>query len=144
MKKIKLYSVLVLVVSLLTALLVGNSCGRQKPCKADIMVMDSAGVNPQAGVLVQLYATITTTGGGTTTADLKAEATTDANGKAYFTFKLPAIMDIKATKPACTPVVGVWSTGTPSVFTPGSYCIGKGIIKFEAGTTNSKTVYLRQ
>ncbi len=135
MKKIKFYSVLVLSITMLIALVVGNSCNKPKECKAEITVLDSAGVIPQAGVTVKLYATVTTQTGSTTTADLKAEGVTDTYGKVFFTFKLPAIMDIQAQKNCVT---------IPPNPGPGTYCAGKGIIKLEEGNTTSKNVYLRQ
>ncbi len=131
MRKIKLYPVLIIGFSLLFLLFTAAKCNRHRDCKASITVLDSLGTVPQVGVNVKLYATVTTSSGGTTTADLKAEGVTDSNGKVFFTFKLPAIMDIKADKPNCVSAIGKW-------------CTGKGIIKLEEGKTTEKIVYLKQ
>ena len=136
MMKIKFYTGFVLSAALLISLFIGNSCHVPKPCKGQITVMDSVGTTPQPGVSVKLYATVTTAT-GSVIADLKAEQITDLDGKVFFTMKLPTIMDIKAEKPNCAPTPG--SGGIP-----GSYCSGKGIIKFEEGNTTNKVVYLRQ
>ncbi|MBA3662976.1 MAG: hypothetical protein H0W61_02040 [Bacteroidetes bacterium] len=105
-------------------LLTGTSCQKNTDCKATINCVDSSGVVSNANVL--LYATIKTSKGGTVTADLKANGTSDESGTVRFTFKLPAIYDIKATK-----IVGTRTlTGT-------------GIIKLEEGKGTEKTVTLK-
>ena len=131
------------IVSLLAmgvVLMFSSSCNKPKPCKAIITVKDTTGAIAQAGVLVKLYATVTTAT-GTVIGDLKDSASTDGSGQVTFTLKLPAIMDIMAKKPNCTITPpSVSSTGT---YIPGKYCQGKGIIKFEEGKTNEKTVLLK-
>ena len=94
MKKIKITDFVILT-SVAIIVLFSFSCNKPKPCKAIITVKDSAGIALQQGISVKLFATVTTQT-GTTTADLTAEGTTDAKGQVEFTFKLPAIMDIRA------------------------------------------------
>lgn len=110
----------------------GASCKGPQPCKATITVMDSVGSHSVANVNVHLYANITTAG-NTTTADLIVDGVTDANGQVNFTIKNPCILDIKATVPTCT---------TSS--TTHKYCLGTGIIRFDAGATNTKIVNINQ
>lgn len=105
-----------------------NSCNAPKPAKCVITVTDSAGRRPLSGVKVHLYAN-TTYNGVQTTADLKADATTDGSGKCSFTFKNPCVMDILATVPNCT------VNGANHV-----YCSASGIVKCEEGKTAEKTV----
>lgn len=102
-----------------------TSCKKNTDCVASIQCVDSAGAG-WSGANVQLYATVKTANGGTVVADLKANADADGDGKVKFTFKLPAIYDIKAT------------------FKKGSRTyIGTGIIKLEEGQRTEKTVTLR-
>ncbi len=124
-------SLIGLVAIIMTIAIFGNACGKPKPCKGTMTVYDTTGVFPQAGVLVKLYSTVTTPSGGTATADLKWQGTTDASGIVSVTFKLPAIMDIRAERIGCVP--------KPSTKT---YCIGTGIIKLEEGKTIEKKVRL--
>ncbi len=131
MTKIKLNSIFVIFSGLALFFILGNACNKNKECKASILVLDSTGVKPQPDVVIKLYATVQTNG-GTQVADLKAEGTTDVNGKVFFTFKLPSILDIEAKKINC-------------VLIPGKqWCSGKGIIKLEEGKTTDKTIYLKQ
>lgn len=81
---------------------------------------------PMSNVNVLLYATIKTSNGGTVTADLKANGITDEGGQVNFTFKLPAIYDIRATR--------VVNTKTLT---------GSGIIKLEEGKGVEKTVTVK-
>jgi len=111
-----------------TFLLTNTSCVKNTDCKATINCVDSLGV-PVNNAAVLLYATIKTSSGGTVTADLKANATTDAGGQVKFTFKLPAIYDIRATVILPSP-----STRT---------LVGTGIIKLEEGKGAEKTVTLK-
>lgn len=106
-------------------LLTGTSCQKNTDCKATVNVVDSTGV-PVNNAKVLLYATIKTAQGGTVTADLKANGTTDGGGQVKFTFKLPAIYDIRATMVVATRTL----TGT-------------GIIKLEEGKGTDKTVTLK-
>lgn len=106
--------------------LFNTSCKKNTDCVASIQCLDSMGVG-LADVNVLLYANVKTTTGGTITADLKANGLTDASGRVKFTFKLPAIYDIKATKNA---------SSTNSV-------TGVSIIKLEEGKTVDKTLTVR-
>ncbi len=105
--------------------LFNTSCKKNTDCVASVQCLDSAGVG-MSGVDVLLYANVKTTTGGTVTADLKGSAVTDASGRVSFTFKLPAIYDIKASK-----IVGT-STMT-----------GVSIIKLEEGKTIEKVLTVR-
>jgi len=105
-----------------------NSCNAPKPAKCVITVRDSSGSKLMTGINVKLYAKVTYNG-NTTTADLKAEGTTDGEGRVGFTFKNPVVMDIKATVSSCTV--------NPS---QGKYCTAEGIVKCEEGKTAEKTV----
>jgi hypothetical protein len=109
-------------------ILTSTSCEKNTDCKATIRVVDSTGlaVNNAA---VYLYATIKTSSGGTVTADVKANATTDSGGEVKFTFKLPAIYDIRATYITTT--------------APTKTLVGTGIIKLEEGKGSNKTVTLK-
>lgn len=107
-------------------LFTATSCVKETDCKATIQCVDSTGapVN-DAGVL--LYATVKSPDGKTTyTADVMANGNTDTDGQVYFTFKLPAIYDIKATKVVATKTL-----------------TGFGIIKLEEGKTVDKVVTLK-
>ena len=139
MKNFKFLNVVFLVL-VISAIVFSFSCNKPKPCKAIITVKDSAGVAVQPGISIKLFATVTTQT-GTTTADFTAEGTTDGKGQVEFTFKLPAIMDIRAEKPNCTSSLP--STDNTGQYIPGVYCKGRGIVKFEEkDDPNEKTVYL--
>lgn len=106
-----------------------TSCQKETDCKATVRCIDSLG-NVVGDATVQLYANIKDPndpkGTNTIPADVKANGNTDSGGEVKFTFKLPAIFDIKATA-----VVGTRSiTGT-------------GIIKLEEGKSVEKTVTLK-
>jgi hypothetical protein len=60
---------------------------------------------------------------------VKANATTDSGGEVKFTFKLPAIYDIRAT---------LITTSAPT-----KTLVGTGIIKLEEGKGSNKTVTLK-
>lgn len=96
-------------------------CNHDKSCTAVIKVVDTDGSTPVGDAKVELYATISTQS-GPVTADLKAEGVTGSDGTVEFKFKLPAILDIKATK------------GTK---------VGQGIVKLEEKETVKKTVQLQ-
>lgn len=103
-----------------------SSCRKDTDCKATVKCIDSSGkaVN-NANVL--LYALVKSPDGKTTyTADVKANGNTDGDGTVKFTFKLPAIYDIKATLPLSTRTL-----------------TGIGIIKLEEGKTVEKTVTMK-
>ena len=105
--------------------LTNTSCRKNTDCIATVHCVDSVGA-PWSGANVQLYAIVRTSNGGTVQADMKANADTDGDGKVKFTFKLPAIYDIKATSKKGTKT---W--------------VGTGIIKLEEGQTSDQTVTLR-
>jgi len=107
--------------------LTNASCTKNTDCVATVNCVDSVGV-PVNNAAVLLYATIKTASGGTVTADLKANATTDAGGQVKFTFKLPAIYDIRATAVLTSPTKTI---------------VGTGIIKLEEGKGAQKTVTLK-
>lgn len=98
-----------------------SSCEKKTDCKLIVKTVDAAG-NPIANATVKLYANIKTSSGANVEADLKAEGVSDASGLSNYTFKLPAILDIKAT-----------SSGT----------VGVGIIKLEEAKTVEKTVTIK-
>jgi hypothetical protein len=106
-----------------------TSCQKQTDCQAVVICTDSVGT-ALGNTYVQLYALVKDPtdpkGTATFTADVKANGTTDGGGQVKFTFKLPAIYDIKAT---CV-------VGTKTV-------TGASIIKLEEGKSVSKTVTLK-
>ncbi len=101
--------------------LTNTSCQKKTDCIAVVHCVDTLG-SPKGGVDVRLFANVKTTTGGTVTADLKANAITGSDGQVKFTFKLPAIYDIKAS-------LGTFTTAS--------------IIKLEEGKTIDKTVTIR-
>lgn len=105
------------------------SCKKDTECKATIKCVDSSGT-PVAGANVLLYAQVKDPtdpkGASTFTGDIKANGVTDGGGEVKFTFKLPAILDIKATG----------NLGNRSI-------MGQSIIKLEEGESVSKTVTLK-
>ena len=102
------------------------SCKKETDCKALVKCVDSLNAAVD-GANVLLYAVVKSPDGKTSyTADLKASGTTGKEGQVEFTFELPAIYDIKATK-----IVGSQTL------------TGVGIIKLEEGKTVDKTVILR-
>jgi hypothetical protein len=104
-----------------------TSCRKETDCKATITCLDSAGVNPVGGANVLLYATVKSADGKTTyTGDVTANGTADNDGVVKFTFKLPAIYDIRTTL----------TSGTKTL-------VGVGIIKLEEGKTVEKSVNMK-
>ena len=100
-------------------------CDKNTDCKATIVVLDSTGTIV-SNANVKLFANVKNSAGATFVADVKADGVTDDAGAVKFTFKLPAIFDIKSTK-----VVGTRTlTGT-------------GIIKLEEGKGTEKEVTIR-
>lgn len=112
----------------------GSSCQGPQPCHATITVFDSAGVHTQAGIAVHLYANVVYNGANYL-GDLVVNGTTDAAGQVSFTIKNPCILDIKATAPNCDSTLS-----NPKY----KYCMGTGIVRFDAGQTNTKSVNLNQ
>lgn len=103
-----------------------TSCEKKTDCKVTIKTVDSTGFGV-SNVKVKLFANVKNSTGATVEADLKAEGTTDGSGLTTFTFKLPAILDIKA--------VGL--AGADSLQ-------GVGIVKLEEGKSVEKSVTLKK
>ena len=99
----------------------GTSCQKNTDCKLIITTVDSVG-NMLPNTIVKLYANVKTSTGTTVEADLKAEGVSDGSGASSYTFKLPAILDIKA------------SLGSKN---------GVGIIKLEEGKTVEKKITVK-
>lgn len=102
-------------------LALSSSCQKNTDCKLIITTHDALG-NAVGGATVKLYANVKTPSGSTVEADLKAEGVSDGSGKSTYTFKLPAILDIKAVSGTLTAV---------------------GIVKLEEGKTVEKIVDLK-
>jgi len=102
---------------ILTLLLVVQitGCAKDKPCKADITVLDPNN-NPVSGAIVHLYVH------PPTTSTVSYESTTDASGKASFTVNLPQILDIDVI------------TAGPTTTVTGK------VARFEQGKTDAVTV----
>lgn len=107
---------------LLLVLGVSTSCEKKTDCKLNIVTVDAQGM-PLSNVKVKVYANVKTSSGSTVEADLKAEGVSDGSGTSTYTFKLPAILDIRAA-------------GTSSM-------VGTGIIKLEEGKTVEKTITVK-
>jgi hypothetical protein len=103
-----------------------GACRKETDCKVLVRCLDSL-ARPVAGADVLLYAPVKSPDGKTTyTADLKANDVTNSDGEVNFTFKLPAIYDIKATK----------TVGTKTL-------TGTGIVRLEEGKTVDKEVTMK-
>jgi hypothetical protein len=103
-----------------------TSCQKETDCKARIKCTDSTG-GPVSNAYVEMFAVVKGPDGKTTyTADVKANGTTDTGGEVQFTFKLPAIYDVKATL----------ATSTRTL-------VGIGIIKLEEGETVEKIITMK-
>ncbi len=118
--KIKLFAAYLSVSFLVLG--ITTSCEKKTDCKLTITTVDASGF-ALSNVKVKLYANVKTASGSTVEADLKAEGTSDGSGTSTYTFKLPAILDIKAI-----------GTGT---------LLGTGIIKLEEGKSVEKTVTVK-
>ncbi len=100
-----------------------SSCQKDTSCIASIKCVDSAG-NAVGNSYVMLYALVKSADGKRVdTADLRTNGTSDADGAIKFTFKLPAIYDIYATK-----------------YIGGKKFSGLSVIKLEEGQTVEKSV----
>lgn len=109
-------------------LFVNLSCAKDTDCRATIRCLKDSSQAPVSNAAVMLYAVVKTqTSTVTYTADLKANGTTDASGEVKFTFKLPAIYDIRATY-----------TEASRTYT------GASIIKLEEGKNVEKTVIMKR
>lgn len=107
-------------------LLILVSCQKQTDCKTTIRCVDSTGA-PVANAKISLYAPVKAGGTAATyTADVKADGSTDNGGEARFTFKLPAIFDVKATV----------AQGTKTLS-------GTGIVKLEEGKGTEKVITVK-
>lgn len=98
-----------------------SSCQKKTDCKLIITAHDALG-NAISGATIKLYANVKTASGATVEADLKAEGVSDGGGTSSYTFKLPAILDVKAVS--------------------GSLA-GVAIVKLEEGKTVEKEVILK-
>jgi hypothetical protein len=107
-------------------LVAGSSCQKNTDCKATVRCVDDKG-EALKNTSVYLYAPVKAgPTSPTIIADVTASAVTDDEGCARFTFKLPAVYDIKATS----------TVGTKAV-------AGTGIIRLEEGKGSEKTVVLK-
>ena len=121
MKKLITLSFFLVAVFLFSALAVTqSSCQKNTTCNATISVVDTTGTGgvqvPVVGATVYLSAT-----GYKGPGQVTGNATTDNNGNAYFSFKLPAIFDITASKGGMT---------------------GKGLVQLNIGGTATATVII--
>ena len=98
-----------------------SSCQKKTDCKLIITTHDVVG-NAVGGATVKLYANVKTASGATVEADLKAEGQSDGGGSSSYTFKLPAILDVKVVSGGLT---------------------GVGIVKLEEGKTVTKDIILK-
>jgi hypothetical protein len=114
-------NLLKLVIVAFSVITLTNSCVKQTDCKLTVTTVDSAG-NKLGSAIVKLYANVKTQSGTTVEADLKAEGVSDSQGSSIYTFKLPAILDVKA-------VLG--------------NKVGTGIIKLEEGKSVEKTITVK-
>ncbi len=99
-----------------------TSCEKKTDCKLTIKTTDEKGF-AFANAKVKLFANVKNSTGATVEADLKAEGTSDASGTSTYTFKLPAILDVKC-----------------ELDTMG----GIGIIKLEEGKTVEKVIIMKK
>ncbi len=121
MKKLITLSFFLVAVILFSAVAVTqSSCQKNTTCDATILVVDTTGTSgvqvPVVGATVYLSAS-----GYKGPGQVTGTATTDNNGHAYFSFKLPAIFDIAASKGAMT---------------------GKGLLQLNVGGTATTTVII--
>lgn len=105
----------------LVVLAFNSSCQKKTDCKLIITTHDVHG-NVVGGATVKLYANVKTASGSTVEADLKAEGVSDGGGSSTYTFKLPAILDVKAVSDTLD---------------------GIGIVKLEEGKTVTKEIVLK-
>jgi len=109
-----------------TFVFINASCNKDTQCKATVKCVDSLGLAVNNANVI-LFASVKTPSSPITyTADLKANGNTDASGEVKFTFKLPAIYDVRA----------FFTTATKTYS-------GAAIIKLEEGKTVEKQVQLK-
>lgn len=102
-------------------MVLNTSCQKKTDCELTIRTLDSAG-NVLPGATVKLYANVKTSSGTTVEADLKATGVSDGSGVSTYTFKLPAILDVTATK---------------------GNKVGQAIVKLEEGQKVDKSVTVK-
>ncbi|MBP8033435.1 MAG: hypothetical protein KAZ71_02495 [Bacteroidia bacterium] len=100
---------------------INSSCQKKTDCKLIVTIHDSVG-NAVSAATVKLFANVKTASGSTVEADLKAEGVSDGGGTSTYTFKLPAILDVKVV------------AGTKT---------GIGIVKLEEGKTVEKIITVK-
>ncbi len=122
MKTIHFYGGLILSVAIC---LVYYSCNKNTTSKVNVKCVNYSTGGAVSSANVKLYAPVKTASGGTVTADVKAEGTTDGNGVVSFTFKLPAIFNIQAVKTSDS-------------------LAGTGIVTLEEGKTVESTVQMKR
>jgi hypothetical protein len=101
------------------------SCNKNTTCKVNVKCVNAKTGTAVSSADVKLYAPVKTASGGTVEADVKATGTTDANGIVSFTFKLPAIFNIKAVKASDS-------------------LVGTGMVTLEEGKTVEATVQMKK
>jgi hypothetical protein len=99
-----------------------TSCKEPGPPKAEITVLDSAGVNKMSGATVHLHSIVSGN-------IIDITDKTDGSGKVYITLKLPANLNCDITMP------------NPAV--PGDNLEGGGYVIFEEGKTTEKTFNIK-
>jgi hypothetical protein len=117
--KIKLFKTSLLIA--LFVYLVFLSCKKTTECKLKIYTVDSLGL-PLNGAVVKIFASVKTVNGNIIEADVKAQGVSNGVGGSYYTFKLPAILDVNANL---------------------DNKFGASIIKLEEGKTVEKTITLK-
>ncbi len=123
----KLKIVIVSIVLLGAFCFTNTSCEKKTDCIANIICLDSLGLT-MGGAQVQLFANVKTPNNGTITADLRANGLSDNSGRCSFTFKLPAIYDVRVSKKDAA---------------SGYLMTGASIIKLEEGKGVDKTLTVR-
>jgi len=111
MKKVLLGSTALFAMILMAMSLLQTSCAKETDCSAVVTVLDTV-ATPIVGATVRLDYQ-----GGGLQSD---QQTTDASGRASFTFKYEAVLDITVTHP--------------------QHPTTTGIIKLEAGRTVNETI----
>lgn len=97
------------------------SCKKETTCYANITVVDATTNAPVSGATVKLDCSTCPPPGNGQSLSTADQQTTDGSGKASFTFKYEAVLDIHVTLQSRT---------------------ASGVIKLEAGKTVEKTVPL--
>ncbi len=118
----KYFNIVVIVLVGFIFLGLNISCDKNKTCKVNVKCVYNSSGTPVNAANVALYAPIKTPSGSTITADVQASGTTDGSGMVSFTFKLPAIFNVKATKDTL---------------------VGTSMATLEEGKTIDVTVYIK-